>query len=63
MRAGDVIRALQAAGRVAERQAGSYRQFRHPSSPFVVTVPVHGSKDLTIGVLKSIARKTGLKLG
>ena len=62
MKASDIIKALEAAGWTADRQSGSHRQFKHPTNPMVVTVPVHGSKDVTVGVLKSIERKAGLKL-
>jgi len=62
MKAADIIKVLEAAGWSADRQSGSHRQFKHPTSVNVVTVPVHGSKDVTIGVIKSIERKSGLKL-
>ncbi|NEX93711.1 type II toxin-antitoxin system HicA family toxin [Caulobacter sp. 17J65-9] len=62
MKAADVITSLEGAGWVEVRQAGSHKQFKHPTNPNVVTVPVHGSRDLPIGTLKSIERKSGLTL-
>ena len=47
MKASDIIKVLEAAGWTAERQSGSHRQFKHPTNPSVVTVPVHGAKDAT----------------
>jgi len=33
----------------------------HPSKPGKVTIPNHGKKDLTPGVVKSILKQAGLK--
>lgn len=41
------------------RIASSHRQYGKPGCP-TVTVPFHGSKDLSIGVLKSLEKQTGL---
>jgi predicted RNA binding protein YcfA (HicA-like mRNA interferase family) len=57
----EVIRALQAAGWVQVRVTGDHHQFRHPTQPGTVTVP-HPVKDLSLGVIKSIARQSGLEL-
>jgi predicted RNA binding protein YcfA (HicA-like mRNA interferase family) len=57
----DVIRALTNAGWVLVRVKGDHHHFKHPENPAIVTVP-HPKKDLSIGVLKSIERITGLKL-
>ena len=57
----DVIRLLQAAGWMLVRVRGDHHHFKHPSNPAIVTVP-HPKRDLSIGVLKSIERTTGLKL-
>ncbi|HLI23229.1 MAG TPA: type II toxin-antitoxin system HicA family toxin [Stellaceae bacterium] len=61
MRSADVIRAIEAAGWRLKRVRGDHHQFRHPDRPVVVTVP-HPVKDLPIGTLKSIERKSGVKL-
>ena len=42
------------------RQAGSHRQFRHPTKPGLVTIPVHRG-DLPAGTVNSILRQAGLK--
>jgi predicted RNA binding protein YcfA (HicA-like mRNA interferase family) len=58
----DVIRALEAAGWREVRSKGSHRHFRHPERPGLVTVPAHGSRDLSVEVLRSIERQSELKL-
>jgi predicted RNA binding protein YcfA (HicA-like mRNA interferase family) len=35
---------------------------KHPTKPGKVTVPIHGSRDLKIGTLKSIERLSGVNL-
>ncbi|CAK0776796.1 Addiction module toxin, HicA family [Gammaproteobacteria bacterium] len=40
---------------------GSHHQFKHSTKPGRVTVK-HPAKDLTIGVIKDIERKTGVTL-
>jgi len=42
------------------RQAGSHRQYRHPTKPGVVTVAVAPGKDVPIGTLRNIFRVAGL---
>jgi len=44
------------------RKSGSHIQFKHPGKPGRVTVPGHGSKDISIGVIKSIEQQSNLKI-
>ncbi len=62
MRAADVVRVLVDAGWIEVKGRGSHRNFKHPSKPGKVTIPMHGSRDLTIGVIRSIERQSGLTL-
>jgi predicted RNA binding protein YcfA (HicA-like mRNA interferase family) len=62
MRADDVARVLKRAGWVETKGKGSHRNFRHPDKPGKVTVPFHGSRDLSMGVVRSIEKQTGLTL-
>ena len=56
-----VIRALQRAGFVVDRIAGSHHLLVHHGNPSrLVTVPVHGTHDLKPGTLRSIIRQAGL---
>jgi predicted RNA binding protein YcfA (HicA-like mRNA interferase family) len=57
----EVIAALVAAGWVLVRVKGDHHHFKHASSPAILTVP-HPKRDLSIGVLKSIERVSGLRL-
>ncbi len=56
-----MISALEADGWREVAQAGSHKQFKHPTKPGRVTVP-HPSADLKIGTLKSIERQSGVSL-
>jgi predicted RNA binding protein YcfA (HicA-like mRNA interferase family) len=62
MKAREVIAALRADGWVEVRIVGSHWQLRHPVKPGLVTVPMHGPRDLKIGTLVSIERQSGLNL-
>jgi predicted RNA binding protein YcfA (HicA-like mRNA interferase family) len=57
----EVIRKLKADGWHEVRQAGSHKQFRHPTKPGTVTVP-HPKSDLGKGTLKSISKQSGIPL-
>jgi len=61
MKARDVIAALEADGWVEVRSKGSHRQFKHPTKPGLITIAAHGGKDLPIGQLRDIERKSGLR--
>jgi predicted RNA binding protein YcfA (HicA-like mRNA interferase family) len=56
-----VIRALQRAGFIVDRIAGSHHLLVHQDDPgLFVTVPVHGARDLKPGTLHGIIRQAGL---
>jgi predicted RNA binding protein YcfA (HicA-like mRNA interferase family) len=56
-----VIRALMRAGFVVDRISGSHYVLTLPGdSTRTVTVPVHGTRDLKPGTLRSIIRQAGL---
>ena len=61
MKSREVIRRLMKSGWVEVRQAGSHKQFRHPTHKGTVTVP-HPKSDLGVGTLKSIDAQSGVKL-
>ena len=58
-RAKEVIRALERAGFLFERQQGSHATYRHPQSKYTTVVPVH-SKELPRWLLKKIIKEAGL---
>lgn len=61
MRSGEIIKKLEKDGWFEVRQAGSHKQFRHPTKPGTVTVP-HPKADMAIGTLKSIEKQSGVRL-
>lgn len=56
-----IIKAIEADGWFNVGRRGSHHHFKHPTKPGKVTV-VHPLKDSTIGVIKDIENKTGLRL-
>jgi predicted RNA binding protein YcfA (HicA-like mRNA interferase family) len=61
MNSREIIRNLERDGWFEVAQAGSHKQFKHPSKPGRVTVP-HPRKEMPIGTLKSIEKQAGIKL-
>ena len=54
-----VIKALEKAGFVLERQRGSHYQMRHPQKNLRTVIPVHGV-DIKRSLLKLILKQAGL---
>ena len=57
----DVIRELKRDGWFEVNQAGSHKQFKHPTKKGRVTVP-HPKRDIPMGTLKSIEKQAGVIL-
>jgi predicted RNA binding protein YcfA (HicA-like mRNA interferase family) len=57
----EVIRLLERDGWYGVAQAGSHKQFKHPTKPGRVTVP-SPRKDIPKGTLRSIEKQAGIKL-
>ena len=55
-----IIKLLEKDGWYKVVQSGSHVQFRHPSKKGRVTVP-HPKKDIPIGTLRSIERRSEIK--
>jgi len=55
----DVVRALERAGFVFQRQKGSHATYRHPETKRTTVVPIHGG-DIKRPLLKMIIQQTGL---
>ncbi|MGH8584000.1 MAG: type II toxin-antitoxin system HicA family toxin [Gammaproteobacteria bacterium] len=43
-----------------KRIQGSHRIYTHPDSPKILTVPVHGNRDLRKGTLSQLLKGAGL---
>jgi predicted RNA binding protein YcfA (HicA-like mRNA interferase family) len=61
LKAREIIRILEEDGWKLARQKGSHMQFHHSEKKGTVTVPFHGSKDLSKGDVASILKQAGLK--
>jgi predicted RNA binding protein YcfA (HicA-like mRNA interferase family) len=62
MNARDILRLLKADGWTELRRKGSHLQLKHQTKPGLVTLPMHGQKDIKPGTLASIERQAGLRL-
>jgi predicted RNA binding protein YcfA (HicA-like mRNA interferase family) len=56
----EIISHIEKDGWYLVRQTGSHRHYRHPLKKGIVTVPVHGNKDLAPNTAKSILKQAGL---
>ncbi len=58
MTACEVIQRLQQEGWYEVRQT-KHKHFAHPTKPGIVTVPIHGGKNIPKGTLANIKRQAG----
>ena len=56
----EVVRALERAGFVFDRQRGSHVILTHPQTRQRVSVPVHAGRIVKLGTLKGILEDAGL---
>jgi predicted RNA binding protein YcfA (HicA-like mRNA interferase family) len=61
LKAREIIKLIERDGWKFVRQTGSHMQFKHDRKPGTVTVPFHGSKDVSKVNLESILKQAGLK--
>ena len=57
----EVVGLIEQDGWQLSRTKGSYRQYKHPGKPGLVTVPGKPGDDLAPGTLNSILKQEGLK--
>jgi len=58
-----VVKILRKNGWVFVRSSdGSHVQYKKAGCAYLASIPDHGSKDLSIGVIKSLENGTGLSL-
>ena len=55
-----LCRILEQAGWVLQRVQGSHHIYAHPDNPAILTVPVHGNRDLKRGILHKLLKEAGL---
>jgi predicted RNA binding protein YcfA (HicA-like mRNA interferase family) len=61
MRVRDAVKLVEEDGWQLVRTRGSHRQYKHPTKPGLVTIPGKVSKDLPIGLQRSILKQAGLE--
>ena len=61
MKAREIIRIIEKDGWYFHSQKGSHAQYKHPVKRGRVTVPMHGSQDLSKSDVHSILKQAGLK--
>ena len=59
--ANEVIRVLEKLGFDSIRQSGSHAIYHHPDGRWT-TVPIHGGKDLSKGILRKILKDAGISV-
>ncbi|MCP4592702.1 MAG: type II toxin-antitoxin system HicA family toxin [bacterium] len=55
-----LCRVLDKHGWELRRIRGSHRIYAQPGNPIILTVPVHGSKDMKSGTLRQLLKDAGL---
>jgi len=56
----EIDKLLRKNGWVLTRTTGSHFQYKHIDIIYIATVPNHGKKDISIGVIRSLEKVTGL---
>jgi predicted RNA binding protein YcfA (HicA-like mRNA interferase family) len=51
---------LERAGWILQRVQGSHHIYSHPTNPAILTVPVHGNRDLKKGTLHKLMKDAEL---
>jgi predicted RNA binding protein YcfA (HicA-like mRNA interferase family) len=55
-----VCKVLEQHGWILKRIRSSHHIYGQAGNPVIITVPVHGNKDLRLGTLKKILKDAGL---
>jgi len=62
LNARDVIRAVECAGFLFDRQSGSHAIYIHPTSKRRTVIPIHGNKIINKPLLRSIIDDLGISI-
>lgn len=60
LRPREVIEKLRALGYDGPYPGGRHSRMVHPHSGHIIPVPVHGGKDISVGLLRAIIREAGV---
>ena len=55
-----LCRVLETHGWALQRIRGSHHIYARPNTPTILTVPVHGNKDLKVGTLRRLLKEANL---
>jgi predicted RNA binding protein YcfA (HicA-like mRNA interferase family) len=55
-----LCKVLESKGWKLKRIQGSHHIYTHPDNPTILTVPVHGSRDLKKGALGQLLKEAGI---
>lgn len=62
MNAKQLIKKIEDAGWEFEREGkGSHKIYKHPKTGKIISVPYHGSEDLSKGLLMKLLKQAGLR--
>jgi len=62
MTARELEKLILAVGYVLVRKSGgSHRQYKHPNRPELISIPFHGNKNISTGLVNKILKQAGLK--
>ena len=56
----EVIRRLRVFGYNGPSPGGKHQRMVHQTTNLVVQIPIHGNKDVGVGVIRAILRRTGI---
>jgi predicted RNA binding protein YcfA (HicA-like mRNA interferase family) len=60
LRSREVIEKLRALGYEGPIAGGRHSRMVHPHSGKIIPVPVHGGKDVSVGLIRAIIRELGI---
>ncbi len=62
MTANELTKEMEKIGWYFEREGkGSHKIYRHKDFPYPISIPYHGKKDLSKGLLQKLKKQAGLK--
>ncbi|MXY22434.1 MAG: type II toxin-antitoxin system HicA family toxin [Dehalococcoidia bacterium] len=60
LRSREVIRRLRALGYRGPMSRGRHRQMYNPRTGQRIPIPMHGSRDISVGLIRDIIRRAGI---
>jgi len=60
LKAQEVIRKLRRLGYIGPISGGRHVRMVHPESGQIIPIPVHGNKDISVGLIREIIKQAGI---